>query len=169
MGQLQWKEQRMFQTFWGALEATGLSLSSQEIPSNQISGRALLRQRGKKSVSGRTHCLQMTDPHSDGDRVIWPRARVDPPIKPLEDSFCLLSLLLLLASILLTSWVFPQGWSPGQPWDQILPWRGNGTPPHQLQIEKSQASILIGQAWVLCPSLDQSLWPEEWGTRIGQA
>lgn len=82
--------------------ASGLSLSSLETPSTQISGRPLLRQRGKKSVSGRTHSLQMTDPYSDQDRVIRTKAQDVLLIKLLQDSFCLLSLLLLLARIILT-------------------------------------------------------------------
>lgn len=41
--------------------------------------------------------------------------------------------------------------------------------PSAADRKKSQGRILIGQARLLCPCLDQSLWQEEWGTRIGQA
>lgn len=56
-----------------------------------------------------------------------------------------------------------------QDWDQLPSWRGERTLPHQLQIEKLPGRILIGQAWVGCPPLDQSLQPEKWDSGVGQA
>ena len=72
----------------------------------------------------------------------------------------------LLASIILTG--FPTGLEPKTVLGSNLTLERKATLPHQLQIETLQGRILIGQAWVLCPSLGQSQQPEEWGTRIGQ-
>lgn len=85
VGQLQWKQQRMFQISPGALESLGLALFPQETPSNSDLRRPLLKQNGKKRVLGRTHWLQMTDPYSDLGKGIQLQAQVYPLINPLKD------------------------------------------------------------------------------------
>lgn len=56
-----------------------------------------------------------------------------------------------------------------QDWDQLPSWRGERTLPHQLQTEKMPEKILIGQAWIGCPSVDQLLQPEKWDSGVGRA
>lgn len=102
VAQLQWKQQRMFQIFPGALESSGLALFPQETPSNSDLRRPLLKRNGKKRVLGRTHWLQMTDPYSDLGKVIQLQAHVYPLINSLKDPSvsCFFASLRLPASFL---------------------------------------------------------------------
>ena len=59
---------------------------SMRLLQTQISGSPLLRQSGKKSVLGRTHWLQMTDPYLGQGKVILTWVWGDPLIRPLQDS-----------------------------------------------------------------------------------